>query len=82
MKSSPGLPDAILSNQKSHFWYILEGLGMDNVGILFGRLEYMISIWCILWQFCAFCGYFVYFSRFGMFYQEKSGNPAAPVSQH
>jgi hypothetical protein len=30
----------------------------------------------ILWPFGIFFGYFVYFSRFGMLYHEKSGNPA------
>jgi hypothetical protein len=28
-----GLPDGIFSYQKSQFGYILEGLGMENVGI-------------------------------------------------
>jgi hypothetical protein len=29
----PGLPDGILSNQKSQFGKNLEGLGMEKVGI-------------------------------------------------
>jgi hypothetical protein len=43
---------------------------------------YFMAIWYILWQFGIFDGYLVYFvkiwyifSRFGMLYQEKSGNP-------
>jgi hypothetical protein len=28
-----GLPDGLFSNQKYHFGYILEGLGMENVDI-------------------------------------------------
>jgi hypothetical protein len=32
-------------------------------------------IWYILWLFGTFYGYLVHFSRFGMLYQEKSGNP-------
>jgi hypothetical protein len=32
----------------------------------------------ILWPFDIFHTYLVYFSRFGMLYQEKSGNPALP----
>jgi hypothetical protein len=36
----PGLPDGIFAYQKYQFWYILEGLGMENVGVV-------ISIWYI-----------------------------------
>jgi hypothetical protein len=32
-----GLPDGIFSDQ---FGYILEGLGKENVGIIYGHLEY------------------------------------------
>jgi hypothetical protein len=35
-----GLPDGILSSQKSHFGYILEGLVMKDVGICCGLLVY------------------------------------------
>jgi hypothetical protein len=37
-----------------------------------------IWIWSILQPFgifCGFSGHLVYFSRFGMLHQEKSGNP-------
>jgi hypothetical protein len=34
-----------------------------------------VAIWYILWTFGIFRGYMVYFSRFGMLHQEKSGNP-------
>jgi hypothetical protein len=34
----PGLPDGLFLDQKSQFGYILEGLGMENVGIFFSRL--------------------------------------------
>jgi hypothetical protein len=37
---------------------------MEDVGIVYGH-------------FGIFCGHFVYFSRFGLLWQEKSGNPAA-----
>jgi hypothetical protein len=33
-------------------------------------------IWNILRPFGKFCGHLVYFTRFGMFYEEKSGHPA------
>jgi hypothetical protein len=36
---------------------------------------YFTAIWYILMPFGMFCGNLVYFSRFGMLYQEKSGNP-------
>jgi hypothetical protein len=43
-------------------------------------LEYFMAIWYILWPFGMSYGYLVYFSRFGMLYQEKSGNPGlSPV---
>jgi hypothetical protein len=32
------LPDGIFSKQKYQFGFILEGLGMVNVGIVFGHL--------------------------------------------
>jgi hypothetical protein len=47
----------------------LEGLAAEDVGILYGHFVHI------------FYGYLVYvmvigiFGRFGMFYQEKSGNP-------
>jgi hypothetical protein len=34
----PGLPDGIFSDQKYNFGYILEGLGKENIGILYGHL--------------------------------------------
>jgi hypothetical protein len=30
-----GLPDSLFSNQKSKFWYILEGPAMEDVGIFY-----------------------------------------------
>jgi hypothetical protein len=38
--------------------------------------EIFMSIWYILQSFGIFFGYLVYFSRFGVLYQEKSGNLA------
>jgi hypothetical protein len=35
----------------------------------------------MLWPFGIFYDYLVHFSRFGMLYQEKSGNPAGVVRQ-
>jgi hypothetical protein len=39
------LPDGIFSYQISQLEYILEGLGMENVGIFKGHLEYFTAIW-------------------------------------
>jgi hypothetical protein len=69
-----GLPDGLFSYQKSKFGYILEVLGMENVGIFYGHLEYFMTIWYVSWPFCIFCGHLVFFPCFGMLYQEKSAN--------
>jgi hypothetical protein len=45
-------------------------------GILCCHLVYFVAIWYILWPFSIFYFYLVHFSRFGMLYQEKSGNPS------
>jgi hypothetical protein len=42
--SPSGLPDSYFSNQKSQFGYILEDLGMENVVIYSGHLEYLTTI--------------------------------------
>jgi hypothetical protein len=52
--SEAGLPDGIFLNQKSKIGYILEGLGIDNVGILCGHFEYFKTIWYISWPFGIF----------------------------
>jgi hypothetical protein len=72
--SSSGLPDGIFSNQKSQFWYIWEGLGMENCGIF--HVQYCFGI-PMLWQFSIFCDRLVTLYRFGILYKRKSGNPAA-----
>jgi hypothetical protein len=43
---------------------------MEGIGIFNGRLVYLSAIWYMF-------GLLVYFSSFGIFHQEKSGNPAA-----
>jgi hypothetical protein len=52
---------------------------MENVGIFNGYLEYITAIWYILWTFGVLMVIWYIFPRFGVFYQEKSGNPAAVV---
>jgi hypothetical protein len=48
---------------------------MEDVGIFYVHLVYFTDIYYILWPFGTFYGCLVYFSRFGMLYKEKSGNP-------
>jgi hypothetical protein len=55
----------------------MEGLAIEDVDIFYGHFVYI----CILLPNGIFCGYLVYFFCFGMFYQEKSGNPGSkPLS--
>jgi hypothetical protein len=53
----------------------LEGIALKDVGLFYGHLVYFTDIWYISWPFGILCDTLVYFSRFGMLYQEKSGNP-------
>jgi hypothetical protein len=54
----------------------LECLEMNDVGKFYGHLVYLFTaIWYIVCPFGIFAVSLVYFSRFGMLYQEKSGNP-------
>jgi hypothetical protein len=48
---------------------------MEEVGMFYGHLVYFTAIWYILWPFRICNLWYVYFSYFGMFCQEKSGNP-------
>jgi hypothetical protein len=61
------LPDVIVSDQKSQFGFILEDVAYS------GHLELGIHI---LWVFVV-NGYI--FPRFGILYQEKSGNPGSQI---
>jgi hypothetical protein len=49
-----GLPDGISSYQKSLFGKIFEGIGMGNVGMVYGHLGYVRT-------FAIFCGHLLYF---------------------
>jgi hypothetical protein len=69
-----GLPDGIFTNQKSKFVKILEGLRIGNFGIFYGDLEYFTAVRCILWPGNVVEIRYV-FPHFGIFSQEKSGNP-------
>jgi hypothetical protein len=53
----------------------LEGLALEDVGIFYGHLVHFMVFCYILWTLGIVPGNLVYFSRFGILYQEKSGNP-------
>jgi hypothetical protein len=44
---------------------------MENVGIFYDHLEYIIAIWYNLWTFGIVCGHLVYSYHFGMFAPRK-----------
>jgi hypothetical protein len=61
------LPDGILSNQKSQFGKILEGLAIEDVGIFmailslfYGQMVHAMAIWYILLPFGIFFPFLVY----------------------
>jgi hypothetical protein len=54
---------------------VFEGLGLGNVNIFFGHLEYFKVYWGILWPLGTFCVHLVHFSGFGIIIPRKSGNP-------
>jgi hypothetical protein len=66
------LPDGLDSNQKPQFGLILEGLGVENVGIFYDHLEYFMAIWYNLWPFCIVCGHLVYFPQFWYVWTKKN----------
>jgi hypothetical protein len=71
-----GLPDSnVFSNQKSQFWYIWEGLGMENCGIFHLHSVYFVAIWYI-YVMAIFYVRLVNFYHFGTLYKRKSGSPA------
>jgi hypothetical protein len=44
MASMTRLPDGIFSYQNYHVGYILDGIGVDDVGIFYFRLEYFMAV--------------------------------------
>jgi hypothetical protein len=62
-------------NQISHFGYILEGPGMETVGMFRGHLEYITAVWYVLGPFGNLVVSWDILTHFGKLYQEKSGNP-------
>jgi hypothetical protein len=68
---------------KTQFGYILEGLGMENVGMFYDHLEFLRPFGIIyLWPFGIVCDQVVIFYPFNvvcMFGPEKSGNLAPDI---
>jgi hypothetical protein len=48
---------------------------MKDVWYIFGHLVHFMAFWYFLWLFGIF------FPRFGMLYQEKSGSPDGEVNE-
>jgi hypothetical protein len=69
------LPDGFFSDQKSQFGHILEDLGMENIVIYSGHLDYFAIIGYIVGEFGNFVVLGYIFPRFGVLCSEKSGNP-------
>jgi hypothetical protein len=55
------------------------GLAMEDDGIFYGHLVHFTVFCYILLTFGIVRGNLVYFSRFGILYQEKSGNPGSKI---
>jgi hypothetical protein len=54
---------------------ILEGLEMENVGIIYDHLEYLKAIWYTLWPFGIFSGYLVHFYQYWCVVRRKIWQP-------
>jgi hypothetical protein len=55
----------------------LEGLAIENLGIFYDHLVYFTAIGNIFGHLVYFVVILYIFPRFGILYQEKSGNPVA-----
>jgi hypothetical protein len=51
-----------------------QGLRLENVGIIYGHLEFFMNIWDYDHS-VHFVSIWYIFSSFGIMHQEKSGNP-------
>jgi hypothetical protein len=58
---------------------ILEGLGIENVGIFCGHLEYFMAIWNISWPFDIFYGRLVHFPPLEYVLTRKVGQPEQKI---
>jgi hypothetical protein len=55
---------------------------MEDVGIFYGHVVHFTVYCYILWTFGIVRGNLVYFSHFGILYEEKSGNPGCASACH
>jgi hypothetical protein len=53
---------------------------VEDPGMFYGHVVNFPAIWFILWHFGILCVHLVYFSRFGILYQDKSGSPVEQPS--
>jgi hypothetical protein len=60
----PGLPDGFISNQKSNFWFILEGRKLEKCLYLMAIWNILQTFWIIYDHFGTFCVHLVHFSPF------------------
>jgi hypothetical protein len=69
----------------AHFLTKIPNLGEFWMDLQRKILVYVMAFWYILRPFDIICGHMVYFMvispRFGMLYQEKSGNPAGNAAR-
>jgi hypothetical protein len=60
--------------------HILEGLGIENFGIVHCQSVFLLPFWYDLWPFGILCLSVHSFSHFGLLHQEKSGNPGSHLT--
>jgi hypothetical protein len=71
------LPDGLFPNQKNNLGKFWGELQWKRFLYFIEPLIYLTAVWYISQPFVTFCGNLVYFPRFGMLCQEKSGKPVA-----
>jgi hypothetical protein len=70
-----GLPDGMISYKKSHFGQILEGQKIENVGIFYAHLEYLIAIRHFNGRLLEFAAIWYVFFTFWYFASRKIWQP-------
>jgi hypothetical protein len=55
---------------------------MENIGMFYGHVEYILAIWYIIWPMGNLVVFWYIFSLFGILYHEKSGNPDGEVGMY
>jgi hypothetical protein len=70
----------IFSYQKSHFGYILERLGVKNVGIFCGQLKYFTAISDSLWHLIILSSFGLFFPALVYYISRKIWQPCFEAS--